>query len=330
MNRVRSWPLGLTVLVLLGMWLSPSSPASAGGFDRPSRFGAATGSTAPPAAASIPLTVIAVRGSNNRLYAKSSSDRYFRDLGGVLTATPAVGYSSVTHRAYYVVVGTGQALYVRTDSTPFTRLVSSACSYSPAVAVSGSAFAASCVGYDSPALYAGQTTLPGNGANPRLPTMYNQGGTSIAGPAAYFSGGALHLWVIGHLDSTGVFNVYSRAASEPSGSFHGENEACADQLAVTDNHYQSRFYLGCRNGSTAFNGGTANSMYYESRGTHGVDGSIRGTVGVAASADGSAAEFYASGTNGVVYAKLVYPNGQGPFVQVGGRVQPGVAAATIE
>lgn len=328
MNSRRCLAVAASAAVLVGTGLGMSSPASAsdGGqhWHTPPvhRMAIAHAAGAQPDVTA-PSSVIAVRGVNNHLYSKYSSRSSFTDLGGTLVATPAVGYSSTTHQAYYVAVGSDHALYVRSDSTGFTKLVASACLHEPSVAVNGSVFTVACVG-TSGGVYAGTTTLPARG-NPVLGSLQAQGGQAAGAPTVFYVYGDAFLAVLGEAGSTG--NVYFRAVADPAGEYSSLGEVCGAQVGFQVEAAYKQSYFGCQNGDLA--AGSINALYLETFSRYDYVGTMSGTVGIAAAKDGSVARYYVSGTNGTVYSLTTTQTVDSPFSTVGGKVQPGVSAALV-
>lgn len=280
--------------------------------------------------------VIAVTGTNGRLYSRKTNEG-FRNLGGMVRDAPAVAYSASTGRVYYVVKGSDNALYVRTDTTGFTRLGAS-CLYGPAAAVFETRFVAACIGSNHALYYASATLGPGN---PVVSGWVNQGGYATQGPAVYFRGtDTPSFMVVGPDDFPGYagFNVYSRSAVDPVGGYRAEYVSCIAQPEVVGDAapYANHSFLGCRNGG-AYEG-TPGQLYYEWNDRYGgggyqADGVIVGRVGIAAATDNAGALFYVTATNGYVYSKPValgYDVQTTGYSVVGCCALPGVAAASMD
>lgn len=288
-----------------------------------------------------PETVIAVAGATTaRLYAKTSTEANFRDLGGVLTDAPAVAYWISGGRTYYVVKGTSNALYVRTDTTPFSMLVPSAvCRFAPAVAISGDELTVACIGTNY-ALYYGTATLrTSESGNPSIPRMVYQGGIGVRGPDIFYmpNDNVPNFVVVNIHDPATAPNISVRAATDPPGAYIQTGAHCADQpdlVGFPDDTTDppSDYFFGCRYGDPAE---STDALFYEwndgTGSTAELDGIMRGRVGIAAAEDLSVAVYYVTGADGHVYSKQVESGSSsgGDFVYIGGRARPGVAAATI-
>lgn len=303
-------------LLLVGAGLAASASASA----------AAPRSTATVNAVSTVPAEIAVRGFNNHLYARGNAQPSFHDLGGRIISTPAVGYSSTTGRLYFVAVGTDHALWVRTDYAPWSRLVGghTACNYSPALTVLGNSFVVACTGLHSRQTFVGATnTLPSDGNVPQILQVQNQQGESDGSPTLSRSGSGTYLWIIGQPHAG--YNMYLRRLNEPAGTYQAEGYGCHGQAGVAgiagDN-----LYLGCQNFTPD---ALRNRLNYYVGSQRGLDGTMRGPVGVARAFDGSHATFFVTDLNGAVWMKDVSPSGVDTFVKLGGDVQRGVGAVVV-
>ena len=302
--------LGVTGLVL-------SSTASAGTVPR---GGAA------PSAGSVPTVraIVAVRGTNNGLFVRTTNpqSRYY-NLGGVMVSAPAAGWSKALQTAYYVVVGTDNALWIRNNNHSWRHLVRThtACVHGPAVLITGSTITVACTGYGSSHVYAGSATLPSNRSLPSMGPLKNQGGNSLGGESLYASGGKIYLWVLSVPNAAGTGNVYSRALSDPYNRYVREQVYCQARPAVTGNSAGPRYFLGCQDSTPA--------MRYRTSGKGGSIGRMLGAVGVAPATDGSHATFFVVSPEGGVFASDISPTHADTFVSLGGRAYPGLGAVTI-
>lgn len=170
----------------------------------------------------------AVRGPDDKLYARNSNSSSYYSLGGVLTATPAVAHAA-NDATYYFARGTDNKLYVRTDATNFTS-VNGSCVSGPGAATHGSTLVIACEAADQH-LYSATLTLPFDGTNPAPATFHNLGGTIHAAPTVYYPSGksAPDYEVKGDTGSNG--NIFKLT---PAASFAGVGRSCQGPPAVAD------------------------------------------------------------------------------------------------
>lgn len=130
-------------------------------------------SAAPATAQPTDLDVVAVAGSDEKLWVYDSHDRAWSDLGGVLTGTPAIATGN--HDLYFFAVGTDNNVWVRTYERDWARygLAGTNCVGVSAV-VSGPMLAVSCRGSDG-AAWVTQSREPRSGL-PRAGTWRSLGG----------------------------------------------------------------------------------------------------------------------------------------------------------
>ncbi len=288
--------------------------------------------TAPAAVADTPQqTVIAVVGTNGQLYSKRSNEG-FRNLGGVVVDSPAVAYSPVTGRTYYVVKSSNNALYIRTDVSGYTK-IGGVCRYGPGAAIVGNYLVVACAGTNR-ALYYTYARLSS-------PTQFAgfvyQGGTLSQGPSVSAIGSAAVFAVVGPIEFDNHASVYTRRHTDPVGAYRDEFLSCAgqpDQVSVRPEFAteDSFAFFGCRATDYSRQGSFGQHYYLWNDFKDQADGRIVGRVGIAASADNSGALYYVTSSDGRIYSKPVFAEFDMQatgYTVVGCCVRPGVAAATI-
>lgn len=278
-------------------------------------------------------SVVAVRAADGHLFAAMPTPfPRFLDLGGRLIATPSVAVSAQTQRTYYVGVGTGRQLWIRTDRESWRPLLATAqpgsCSHAPSVAIHRSTFAVACTSASDRHVYAASVLLPSDGSPPRMPSLHDQGGTSVSGPTVFFAQGRAALDMVG--TATPFGNVYARRFADPVGRYHQPSGIfCAAQVGVTPNGQ----YVGCQNGSPATYGGTGRSLFFKYRlagtVTDGVTGGMSGAMGIGSNADQTYASYFVTDPNGVVWSRSIDADYPARWVRFGGRAEPGVAVASL-
>lgn len=287
--------------------------------------------TARPSAVNASSTLsaeIATRGLNDHLYARSTAQASFQDLGGRILNTPAVGYSSSTGHPYFVAIGTDRTLWIRTDQKPWSRLVTAhrLCRDSPAVSVLGRSIVAACNGLYYGAVWSGTATLPATGDLPQIGALTRNGSGryyNLGSPSLSRSGTKTYLWIT--LPTSEGGSMYTHQLDEPAGDFHEQVQSCYGQAGVAG-VLGDHFFLGCQN---LYPRTSPNKLNYFVGTRRGLDGKIAGPVGVARSYDGAHATFFVTDLHGVVWMKNVSVTGDDSFVRLGGHVEPGVSAVRI-
>lgn len=262
--------------------------------------------------------VIAVQGTTGHLYASRQAGA-FSDLGGTVRDAPAV--VSGRGRNYYVVRGSDDALYVRTDSTSFTPLVAAAgtrCGEPDAAVLGEDLLLVGCRGSDN-RLYTGFVTLPLAG-NPSLPRLTSQGGVLAAGPALWFSGRTAMADVVGasYTDSAGATSdTYRRTLTDRTGVFTRTGTACgaAPTTASTAGHVYSACVAPDDTVAARVDGAVVSS-----------DGVAEGRTGLAVASDGSKATLVVQGVRNRLYRKTLMPSGATAYTAIQGLGVAGVDA----
>lgn len=264
--------------------------------------------------------VVAVTGTNGHLYATSPGSTTFQNLGGSLIGPPAVTYAN--GRYFFVVRGTDNALYVRTFTTGFTRLVSgSTYCIGPDVASDGSTLAVGCEGSNG-ALYAAEVAAPKSG-NPVIASLSNEGGKLDAGPGLSFFNSKAAAEAVGAAYDFhgGTYDTYTRPLV--SGGWTADASSyCGASMIVSSYISYGWEYQGCEYA-------TSHALYFVRAdykgGCAGGGGAIEGRIGIAVTGKGSAALFFVEGTNGALYLTTSVC-GSSKFTKIAGAAEGGVAA----
>lgn len=297
----------------------------------------------PTSAAAAPqpsVTVIAVRGHDHHLYAKRSNEKHFRNLGGALNAAPAVVYSKATKLTYYIARGTDNQLYVRTDTTKFTRFAPSRCTYAPSAAVSrsGSLLTVACAAPGSRGTYYAEVIASGIG-NPITSKMSYVDGSAtknVHGPAVFY-GVDLPLFLsMTALERGNARNVVFYDLTK--GPFFDADERCAQQLDAVAANAAVPIITACQSANPAVNGGgNTRSLLVVASGTDPSDygratiGQMTGRPGIASTGEVAGSRIYVTSPGGVVYGTILTGSGAAStgFRKVGGSALAGVSAAAV-
>ena len=268
---------------------------------------------------------MAVTGSNAKVYAKGPGESAWRDLGGAIVGAPAVASDGVV--THYVGLGTNGRLYHRTDVTGWHALtVAAALCSNPTAAydVVEQRVHVACRGGNA-ALYT--FDFGAQDTRPVVRTLTKLGGVvqgSVAvivadeGPV-FFARGAEYETEPGYYSNTYVrgtafgwerWHVYcdgSPAAISSEGGFFFVCQFDGDVL-VTE--------------TDGFTG--ADPTFYE------VPGRSVGTIGLAATGDGSTAHLFVQGTDGNLYDRPLSLDGTSTagWTRTAGVLRGGVGAGT--
>ncbi len=268
------------------------------------------GSSGTPA---VPVSVFAVAGTTHALYARRSDGSAYTNLGGYLLDPPAVARTA-DGTNYYIGVGTGSRLFVRTDRIGWRELVPGRLTCrSPGAAAAGQRLFVGCRGSDN---HLRSTVVDVSGGN--LPssaaTVYDLGGVISSGPGVAADAGSGTYYVTATRPDRAGNNLWRWSA----GSWSRSPRACRSQPAV------SRGWFACR-------GSRGTLRFWRDGDVRLFDagGVIVGTPAVAAAASGGGATVYVEGTNGCVYAANLGLTAAGPWRCLGGQALGGVAAAVV-
>jgi hypothetical protein len=269
----------------------------------------------------LPLTIVAVAGSDGQLY-MSADGGPFSLKGGHIIAAPAValvpqaggGYSPII-----VATGSDHRLWVKNSSSAWTELAptSTYCIDNPAIYVDGPAASAtfhiSCIGSDH-ALWYGFAPISGTEV-PQVSTFTSWGGRSNYGVALVMMEGEPTVFVVG-TDTQIWTRTVSRAWSPMLGT-HCTGHPSASSPADTT-------FLGCHGGDDALWYTVDTDAGFGP--WHGAGGRLVDGPGIAAQGDRAVA--VAQGTDGRLWSTSLSATAASSFEVYGGKSLFGTSATS--
>lgn len=268
------------------------------------------GSTAPPVQ---PVSVVAVTGRSHALYARRSDAAAYTNLGGYLLDPPAVARTD-DGTTYYVGIGTGGRLFIRTDRIGWRQLAADGpICRQPGAAAAGQRLLIGCRGVDNHLRAVAVGVSRGGLPSSRL-SVRDLGGVISSGPAVAPDAALGTYYLTAPQPDPAGNNVWRWSA----GSWSRQARACTSQPSV------SRGWFGCRGPR-----GTLTFWRDGDAALFDAGGAIVGTPAIAAAASGGGATGYVEGTNGCVYTAGLGLGAAGPWRCIGGLALGGVAAAVV-
>ena len=253
---------------------------------------------------------VAVTGTDGQLWTRAGEGAY-KALGGQLRGAPAVVQAG--GETWYVGVGTGGRLYVRTERLGWSALapLSTVCSAVSATAASGT-LVVGCRGSNGH-LWAGRAPLVA-GRLPAVPALKDLGGVLLAGTGPTVVPASGGLFVVVGSDRA----LWSRTATRSFARLPGARPLCWGSPAIS----ATGVFWGCANPDgliVPVDGGRFLN----------VPGALTGRSGAVLDPDGTL-RLYVTGKDGVVRVATRQP-GREPTAlsSAGGRGSGGVAAARL-
>lgn len=316
-SRLRRGGLQTVAVAAIALALAalPAVAATTGGIAAP----AAAPATAATAATATP--VLGVGGRNAQLYGKFG-DQPYQSFGGHLLGAPAV--FSDGREVYYIVRGSDNNLYVRSNHAGFAKLSTTTldCAEAPGAAFDPSSgfFAVACLDRNKALFYA-MSTLPGGAELPQTGGFTRLGGQFTSAPGVFFTSADAAQFL-------GVGTVFDKATGNNTYLFNSAgqhvhvNQACS---AAPEEVVQSgNEFFACRDGRS---GGVRFSVQVGGVTQSGVrsSGNI-GRPGLAVSPNGASALVYVTGSNRAIYRAELTIAGLGQGMLVGGSSFSGPGA----
>ncbi len=280
-----------------------------------------------PSAPTNYVSVVAATGTDKVAYARTTAETGWRNLGGQLSG-PAAVVKAANGRTYYVGRGTNASLYVRTDTTNWTRLASTTYCGNPAATSDATYLYVACRGGNG-ALYSGKALL--SASAPVITAWANLGGKLATDPAmAYDHLEGVIYYAVGprYSEDGDSANLY---ANYGGSGWEREWMDCAGRPAAAIAEGERDLgvlWTAClqANGSVAY-------QYFGDFAPHIREGIINGTAtgapSIALSPKGDTARIYVQGTNGAAYMSTLTMTGTTSLRLIGGTFAGGVGAAGL-
>lgn len=323
-GQLQAWDPGADSVLGVFSLLSAGGRLWAGGdFSTPRAHLARFTYQALPAPSTSVPAIVAGQGTNGAAYVYFSSVGRWVSYGGRVAGPPAVAPAPSPYRVYLVASVPGGLIYSRTSSTNWSLAAStSARCANPDLTTAGGSLVLACTGPNRQVYTARFDTS--RAGNPYFASFTSLGGVAYSGPSVYAGSSATPVYtVIGGLRDSTLADLYTRTASS---GWAAQDIRCASHPAV-ETRAGSFVYTGCRDSLDSTLHVTISTTSRRALFDGSLGGSLVGGVGVALTADDSAAAFFVEGANGQVYAKTVGSNGGATgFSSIGGSVVGGVRA----
>jgi len=263
--------------------------------------------------------LVAVTGTDKRLWYTWSYRQDWRPLGGVLVDAPSI---AVGTDVYFVGLGQDNNVWIRSFSRGWQRLgpVGTHCA-NPVAEVSVDSLGVACLGRDG-AIWFSQVTLRSDGTLPVLTGWRSLGGRLLSGPSLVdvtLDDNVPLFWVSAVGGDNRIWETLSR---DPKWSTaYSASHRCGGP--VTADYYGGH---ACRDLSTE---GLRIASFGEG-GTSVVPGRVKGRIGITSDAHGTA-RYYALGHDGTLWTAYYDDGGSSAprFTRFSGAGLGGVAAVRL-
>ncbi|MDP9433492.1 MAG: hypothetical protein M3P91_12530 [Actinomycetota bacterium] len=277
------------------------------------------------------LSVVTATGTNKTPYARTSATATWQSLGGQLVGPPAV-VRAVNERTYYVGKATNGNLYVRTNTTGWSRLHSTTNCGNPAISADSTHLNVTCRGISNGALYLGKAPL--SASAPVVASWTSLGGKISSDPAMITaSWGNVYLAIgprYSYEDWDGTVRSGNVWGFDHADGWYQWDLDCAGRPSIAANRSGiEQWWVSCvrTGGSVAFQHYVFGDAPDYREGV--ISATATGVPGIAVSPDGGTARIYVQGTNSAVYVSTLTSDTKTAFAKLGGAVMGGVGATSL-